>query len=232
MPFQECTIVPYKAASIAEAVEILWQVFQETPKVIQDYQNGAPPRPGSLSGWQSPSPDPMVAFDLLWETAKRCGVEGKIAFAADCAASEFYDPQRGTYDLVTREADLEGLLGMLQELTAKYDFLYVEDPVQEDDWEGWQKAVKTLDRTILVGDDFTVTNLRRLRRAHETNACEAFIFKPNQVGTVTECLEAHDFARANGMLTIPSIRAGGVIDDAIFDMAVGRPEEDITRRPE
>ena len=220
MPLQECTIVPYKAQSIQEAVQIIWGVFQETPKVIQEYQKGAPPKPGSLSGWQSPVPDPMVAFDLLWEAASRCGFQDKIAFAADCAASEFYNSERNTYDLVTEEVDLDGLLGRIKDLTDKYNFLYIEDPVQEDDWEGWQKASKVLDKTILVGDDFTVTNIQRLKKAYETEACGGFIFKPNQVGTVTECLLAHEFAQNHGMLTIPSIRAGGAIDDAIFDMAV------------
>lgn len=220
MPFQECTIVPYKAASIAEAVEIIWNLFQITPEVIRDYLGGQPPKPGSLSGWQSPSPDPMVAYDLLWEAAGRCGVQDKIAFASDCAASEFYNAERGTYDLVTREVDTDEMLGFLKELTTKYNFLYMEDILQEDDWEGWQKAARILDRTILVGDDFTVTNMKRLEKAAEMKACDAFIFKPNQVGTVTECLEAHEYARTNGILTIPSIRAGGTIDDAIFDMAV------------
>ncbi len=220
MPFQECTIVPYKAATIAEAVEIIWSLFQVTPEVIRDHLKGEAPKPGSLSGWQSPSPDPMVAFDLLWEAAERCGVQDKIAFAADCAASEFYNPEKKTYDLVTKEVDLDGLLEMLHTLTTKYNFLYVEDPVEEDDWEGWQKAAKVLDRTILVGDDFTVTNMERLEKAAKMEACGAFIFKPNQVGTVTECLAAHEYAKSAGMLTIPSIRAGGTIDDAIFDMAV------------
>lgn len=220
MPFQECTVVPYKAESIMEAVHIIYQIFQLTPAVIQDYQNGRPAKPGSLSGWQAPSPDPTVSFDILYEAARRCGAADKIAFAADCACSELYNPERKTYDFVGAEVGLDTLLGYLKELTTKYNFLYVEDPVDENDWEGWQKAAKVLDRTMLVGDDLTVTNIRMLRKAVEMQVCEAFIFKPNQVGTITESIAALEYAKANGIVAIPSVRAGGVIEDPIFDMAV------------
>jgi enolase len=220
MPFQECTVVPYKAKTILEAVHILCQIYQLTPEVIRDYQNGKPPKPGSLSGWQAPSVDPMVSFDILYEAAKRCGVEDKIAFAVDCACSELYNTERKTYDFVGKEVDLDTVLGCIKELTTKYDFLYVEDPVDENDWEGWQKATKVLQRTVVVGDDLTVTNIKMLKKAVEMHACEGFIFKPNQVGTITECIAAHEYAQSNGIITIPSIRAGGVGDDSIFDMAV------------
>ncbi len=221
MPFQECTVIPYKAETIREAVEIGWTVFKEAGKVIEEFQNGSPAKEGTVSGWQPPSPDPEVCFDILYEAAKRCKAEEKIAFAADCASSEFYIKERGTYDFLGREMDLDEMLGMIKELTEKYPFLYVEDAVWEDDWEGWIKANKLLDRTLLIGDDFTVTNRQTLEKAHRLNACGGFIFKPNQVGTVTECLEAHEYARENGMLTVPSIRAGGTVCDEVIDMAVG-----------
>ena len=220
MPFQECTVVPYKAKTIMEAVNIIYQIFQLTPVVIQDYQHGQPPKPGSLSGWQAPSPDPIVSFDILNEAARRCGAEDKIAFAADCACSELYNPERNAYDFVGKEVDLDTLLGYLKNLTTKYNFLYVEDPVDENDWEGWQKAAKILDRTMLVGDDLTVTNINMLKKAAQMKVCEAFIFKPNQVGTISESLEALEYAQANGIIAIPSVRAGGVVDDPIFDVAI------------
>lgn len=220
MPFQEITIVPWKAKSILEAVHIGSQVFAMTPKVIQEYQNGRPPQPGSLSGWQAPDIDPRVSFEIIKEAADRCGVLDKIAFAADCASTEFYDKDRKTYDFAGTETDADGMIEYLYRLSQDFDFLYIEDPLDEDDWTGWQKARKRLTRTLLIGDDFTVTNLQRLQKACDMKACDGFIFKPNQVGTITECFAAHRFAKGSGLLTIPSIRAGGVINDAIFDMAV------------
>ncbi len=79
MPFQECTVIPYKAATIKEAVNIGWQVYHSVADVIKEFQNGRPAKVGSISGWQPPSPDPMICFDLLFEAAKRCRVEDKIA---------------------------------------------------------------------------------------------------------------------------------------------------------
>ena len=220
MPFQECTVVPYKAKSIKEAVHIMYQMFKLTPDVIKDYMHGEAPKPGSLTGWQSPSQDPTVAFDIMYETARRIGAEDKIAFAADVAASEFYNKEKGTYDFIGENVEAEALLGFLKDLTTKYPFLYVEDPLEENDWNGWKKAAKMLNRTMLVGDDLTVTNIEMLKKAAKMKVCEAFIFKPNQVGTMTESREAIEYAQSKGIVAIPSVRAGGCTDDPIFDFAV------------
>ncbi len=220
MPFQECTVVPYKAKTIMEAVHIMYQIFALTPKVIQDYQHGEPPKPGSLTGWQSPSQDPTVPFDIMYEAARRCGAEDKIAFAADCAVSEFYDPEKKTYDFMGRDVSLDELLDFIRGLTEKYHFLYVEDPVDENDWDGWKKATRVLNKTMLVADDLTVTNIQMLKKAARMKVCGAFIFKPNQVGTITESREAIEYAKSKGIVAIPSVRAGGCVDDPIFDFAV------------
>ena len=116
--------------------------------------------------------------------------------------------------------DLDEIIGILKQATEKYNFLYIEDPVDENDWEGWVKAAKALNRTTLCGDDLTVTNIDYLRKALDMGACGAFVFKPNQVGTVTEAMEAQRYAVDHGMFSIPSIRAGGVSDDPVADMGI------------
>lgn len=220
MPMQECTVIPYKAESIAEATHILCKMYKILPEVIKEYQGGRRAEPGIQSAFVCPSPDFMVAFDLLYETAVRADCENKIAFHADCAFSEIYVPQRGTYDYLGKEIDLDEMLGRLKILTEKYNFLYMEDPVDENDWDGWVKASKVLDKTVLCGDDLTVTNKRRLQKALDLGACGSFVFKPNQVGTVSEAMEAQEFAIENGMFSVPSIRAGGVNDDPVADMGI------------
>ncbi len=220
MPFQECTVVPYKAKTIMEATHIIYQLFKLTPEVIKDHSHGQPPKPGSLSGWQAPTQDPIETYDILYDAAERCGAEDKIAFAADVAASEFYNKEKGTYDFIGKEVSLDALLDYYKELTTKYPFLYFEDPVEENDWDGWKKAAKVLNRTVLVGDDLTVTNVEVLKKAAKMGVCGAFIFKPNQVGTMTESREALEYAQSHGILGIPSVRAGGCTDDPIFDFAV------------
>lgn len=220
MPVQETTIVPYKVSSIAEATEILCMIYKRLPEVIREFQGGRRPEIGAMSEYMAPSTDFMDCLDILYETAKRCGYEDKIAFHMDCAFSEIYNPERKTYNYCGREVDLDEIIGILKAATEKYNFLYIEDPVDENDWEGWAKASKELNRTTLCGDDLTVTNVEYLRKAKEMNACGAFVFKPNQVGTVTEAMAAQKYAVDNGMFSIPSIRAGGVSDDPVADMGV------------
>jgi enolase len=220
MPMQECTVIPYKADSVAEATHILCNMYKILPEVIKEYQGGRRAEPGIQSAFVCPSPDIMVAFDLLYETAVRAGCEEKIAFHADCAFSEIYVPERGTYNYLGKEIDLDEMLGRLKELTEKYPFLYVEDPVDENDWDGWIKAAKVLDKTVLCGDDLTVTRIDRLQKALDLGACGSFVFKPNQVGTVTEAMDAQKFAIDHGMFSVPSIRAGGVNDDPVADMGI------------
>jgi len=220
MPMQECSVIPYKVDSIAEATHILCKMYKILPEVIKEYQGGRRAEPGIQSAFVCPSPDFMVAFDLLYETAVRAGYEEKIAFHADCAFSEIYIPDRGTYDYLGKEVDLDEMLGRLKILTEKYNFLCIEDPVDENDWDGWVKAAKVLDRTVLCGDDLTVTNISMLKKALDLGACGSFVFKPNQVGTVTEAMDAQKFAIDNGMFSVPSIRAGGVNDDPVADMGI------------
>lgn len=220
MPVQETTIVPYKVSSISEATEILCKIYKKLPEVIREFQGGRRPEIGAMSEYMAPSTDFMDCLDILYETAKRCRCEDKIAFHMDCAFSEIYDPQRKTYKYCGYEVDLDEIIGILKKATEKYNFLYIEDPVDENDWEGWVKAAKILNRTTLCGDDLTVTNIEYLQKAKNMGACGSFVFKPNQVGTVTEAMVAQKFAIDNGMFSIPSIRAGGVSDDPVADMGI------------
>ena len=107
MPVQETTIVPYKASSIAEATEILCKVYKKLPEVIREFQGGRRPEIGAMSEYMAPSTDFMDCLDILYETAKRCHCEEKIAFHMDCAFSEIYDAKRGTYHYCGREVDLD-----------------------------------------------------------------------------------------------------------------------------
>ena len=217
MPFQEITVVPYKAKSIQEAAWIGCELYDAFPGVIRDFNKGAPAVKAQGAGWQSPSPDPIVAFDITYEACARVGIADKVAFSLDCASSELYDPDTGLYNFIDRKIDTDELISVVQDLTTKYPFMYVEDVLSENDWEGWQKARKALTRTRLIGDDLTVTNPKRLRKARELDVIDGFIFKPNQVGTMTESVEAINFAQKHGWMAIPSSRHGGVIDDVIYD---------------
>ena len=174
-----------------------------------------------MSEYMAPSTDFMDCLDILYETAKRCHCEEKIAFHMDCAFSEIYDAKRGTYHYCGREVDLDEIIGILKQATEKYNFLYIEDPVDENDWEGWALLTKTLGQRLqLVGDDLFVTNTQRLKTGIQKGVANAILIKVNQIGTLTETLDAIQMANRAGYTAIVSHRSGETEDATIADIAV------------
>ena len=219
-PFNEFIVMPYRAESICEAVEMGITVFDEMAGVLERY-SGSPPNVAHSYGYVAPSEDPGVVLELMLEAVDRCGYAEKMAFALDCASSEMYDSATETYYLNGRRVTSEELIAYARELSETFDLVFIEDLLDEDDWEGYPQAVRALTRTIVLGDDLIATNLTRLEKAVATEAVEGFVFKPNQVGTITEALATYDYAKAHGLIAVPSGRSGGVIDDVVMDMSVG-----------
>lgn len=218
--FNEFIVMPYKADSIYEAVEIAVKVFQKLGPVIKNYTKKEPGIGGSY-GWIAPSEDPDVLLSLMIEAIDACGYTGKCAFALDCASSEMYDAATKTYYLNGKRLSSDELIGYVKGLTERWNFVFIEDMLDENDWEGYEKAHKEITRTLIIADDFTATSKERIARACSTNSIDGFILKPNQVGTISEALDAYRFARERGLLAIPSGRSGGVIGDVVMDLAVG-----------
>lgn len=218
--FNEFIVMPYGADSIDEAVEIAVKVFQKLGPVIKAYTKREP-EIGRSYGWVAPSEDPDVVLSLIEEAIDACGYTSKCAFSLDCASSEMYDAASKTYYLHGRRLTSDELVDYAKDLTERRNFVFVEDLLDENDWEGYEKAHERLKRTLVIADDFTATNRERLERAYASNSIDGFILKPNQVGTITEALEAHEFARERGLLSIPSGRSGGVVGDVVMDLAVG-----------
>lgn len=221
LAFQEFTVVPYKADNMEEAVEICVNTFKKLGEIITKYQGGEPAGIGNYYGWAPPSDDPELVMELLHEAVVSCNYENKVAYALDCASSEMYDKDTKSYLLKGQRVDSSAIISLVKRLTEKYNILYVEDILDENDWDGYIEAVRSINRTIIIGDDFTVTNTERLKKAYELKAVEGFILKPNQVGTISESIEANNFAKEHNMITVPSSRAGGIVGDIIMDLAVG-----------
>lgn len=217
--FNEFLVMPYRASDIEQAVEIAVQVFQELGRVIRDY-TGAPALVGESYGWRAPSEDPEVCLDLIARAIANCGYTDQCAFALDCASSEMYESGKGYYfngQFLTSAQ----LVAYAKALTEKYNFVFIEDLLDENDWEGYQLAHREITRTLIIADDLTVSNKSRIVRAHESGSIDGFILKPNQVGTITEAMEAHRYAQDHGLLSITSGRSGGVVNDVVMDLAVG-----------
>ncbi len=219
-PFNEFIIMPYGAGTIDKACEMGIDVYRELDDVLAGYL-GHKPKVAHAYGYQAPSEDPEVVLELISKAIDNCGYTGKIGFAFDCASSEMYDGETGTYLLKGNRVSADELIDYAKGLTEKFDFVFIEDLLDEDAWDDYPKAKKAITRTNIIGDDFTVTSPERIKRAYETDALDGFILKPNQIGTITEAFEAYRYATERGWLAITSGRAGGVIGDVVMDMAVG-----------
>lgn len=220
LAYNEFLIVPYKAESIYEAVEIACKVFEELGKVLADFLGHAPKVARSY-GWAAPSEDPRVVLSLMQKAIDRCGYHDKVCFALDCASSEMYHADDQTYYLNGRRISGDEMVDYARELSREFPFLFIEDLLDENDWSHFSKAVADIKNTIIIGDDLIATTPDRLRRAYAEKAADGFILKPNQIGTLTEAFEAHRFACEHSMFSIPSGRSGGVVGDIVMDLAVG-----------
>lgn len=221
LDFQEFMIIPQRD-TIKERIRVGAEVFHALKKVLND--KGLFTGVGDEGGFAPDLKSNTEGFELIMEAIKKAGyTPGKdVKLAIDVAASEFY--KDGTYNLVGegRSLTTDGLIEFYKELVNKYPIISIEDPVDENDWEGFAKITKELgNRVQLVGDDLFVTNKECLRRGIDMKAGNAILLKVNQIGTITETLETIKLAKDNGYKTIISHRSGETEDTTIADLAVG-----------
>jgi enolase len=220
--FQEFMIVPVGADSFAEALRMGTEVFHALKKVLvkRKLATGV----GDEGGFAPDLRDDEEALKVILEAIDAAGyAAGKdIALALDCAASELYVD--GTYVFKKSGAgkrDAQGMVALYETWLNEYPIVSIEDGLAEDDWDGWAKLTSALgDRCQLVGDDLFVTNTERLARGIESGVGNAILIKVNQIGTLSETLEAIEMARAAGYLSVISHRSGETEDTFIADLAV------------
>ncbi len=217
--FNEFIIMPYGADDIEDAVESGVLVFQKLGDVIRDY-TGSEPLVGGSYGWCAPSEDPEVCLRLILEAAEGAGRADTVGLCVDAASSGMFTPGKGYY-MNGRFLSAEEMIAYAKGLTEKYNLVFIEDLLDENDWDGWELAHKEITKTLLIADDLTVSDPARIERAWRADAVDGFILKPNQVGTITEAMRAHRFAEDHGLLSITSGRSGGVVGDVVMDLAVG-----------
>lgn len=221
LDFQEFMIIPERE-TIHERVRVGAEVFHNLKKVLNE--KGLATGVGDEGGFAPDLKSNSEGFELIIEAIKRAGYEPgvDVNIGIDVAASEFYHD--GKYELVGegRSLTTDELIDFYQELVDKYPIISIEDPVDENDWEGFKKITEKLgDRIQLVGDDLFVTNKKCLQKGIDMHAGNAILLKVNQIGTITETLETIELARQNGYKTIISHRSGETEDTTIADLAVG-----------
>jgi len=145
-----------------------------------------------------------------------------IGLALDIGASTIYKDKRYNLDLDKLSLTSEELISLYSQWVKKYHIISIEDPLAEDDWQGWQMMTKKIgDKIQIIGDDLLVTNVKRLKRAIKEKAANGILIKPNQIGTLTETLECIKVAKENGFKTVISHRSGETTDTFISDLAAG-----------
>jgi enolase len=223
--FQEFMIMPVGAESFSEALRWGAEIFHTLKKILHD--RGLSTAVGDEGGFAPTFSGTEDAVETVLKAIEKAGYKpGKqVALALDCASTEFYE--KGKYDYTKFEGKgaavrtSEEQVAYLAELTEKYPIISIEDGMAEDDWKGWKLLTEKIgDRVQLVGDDLFVTNTKRLQTGIDDDTANSILVKVNQIGSLTETINAVTLAQTHGYTSVMSHRSGETEDSTIADLAV------------
>ena len=220
---QEFMVMPLGAESFSEALRWGSEIYQKLKQVLKEH--GYTTLVGDEGGYAPALKTNAEAVEIILEAIEKAGykVGEQVAIALDPAASEFYDVETGLYNLRRegKKLNSEEMVAFWKSWVDQYPIVSIEDGLAQDDWEGWKLMTAELgDRIQIVGDDLLVTNPERVRRAIEEQAANALLVKLNQIGTLTETIEAVELCHRTGWRAVTSHRSGETEDTTIADLAV------------
>ena len=220
---QEFMILPSGAESFTDAMRMGSEIYHHLKKVLSSRSLST--AVGDEGGFAPNLGSNEEAVTIILEAVELAGYKPgeDVQISLDVAASEFFNKETGQYELTGegRNLDADEIIDFYAQLVDRYPIFSIEDPLDENDWEAWQKMTAALgDKISLVGDDLFVTNITRLQRGIEEKSANAILIKLNQIGSVSETLDAIDLARENGFKNIISHRSGETEDSFIADLAV------------
>lgn len=228
LALQEFMILPTGAENFKEAMRIGAEVYQTLKKVILDTYGLNATNVGDEGGFAPDFSNTEEAFQLLTKAIEKSGHQGKVVLGMDCAASEFYEEDSKKYNLLFKNKDKkelhsgDNMVELYTEWCTKYNVATIEDPFDQNDFDSYAKfTAKNNDKFQIVGDDLLVTNPVRVQMGIEKKLCNALLLKVNQIGSVTESIEAYQLARKNGWGVMVSHRSGETEDNFIADLVVG-----------
>ncbi len=214
---QEFMVVPVGAPTFSEGLRIGVEVYHELKRVLGE--RGLATGVGDEGGFAPDLESSEAAIEAILEAAERAGHRDNVAIALDPATSEVYED--GVYRFEGRELRSAEMPAFWAELVGRFPIVSIEDGLAEDDWDAWGQLTRELgDRVQLVGDDLFVTNPERLRQGIERTVANSILVKVNQIGTLTETIEAVRLAQSNGYTAVMSHRSGETEDATIADLAV------------
>jgi len=220
---QEFMIMPVGAAHFADGLRMGAEIFHALKAVLK--KKGLSTNVGDEGGFAPDLPSNEEALKLVMQAIEQAGYKPgeDIVLALDCASTEFYDAKKKRYTLESTGEVLTSkeMVAMWADWAKRYPIVSIEDGMSEDDWDGWKLLTETIgDKVQLVGDDLFVTNTQRLSEGIEKNIANSILVKVNQIGTLTETIEAVDMAHRAGYTSIMSHRSGETEDNTIADLAV------------
>jgi enolase len=218
--FQEHMIIPFGAKTFSDALRMCSETYHILEKNLRGKFGNSAIQVGDEGGFVPPLKSVDERLKFMSEAVEELGYTKEFALAIDAAASEFYSD--GRYNIMGKEYSSAELTNFYSELCGKFRIISVEDGLSEDDWDGWVKLKSKVGKKIqIVGDDLLVTNVERIRKAIKLDACNALLLKLNQIGTVTEALDAFKLARKAGWNVIVSHRSGSTEETFFADLVVG-----------
>ena len=218
---QEFMIFPLGFDRFSDALRCGCEVFHQLKKVLHEKKLGT--TVGDEGGFAPNLSNNAAAIDLILEAAEKAGYTPgeEVSIAVDLAATELYDAKSGKYTLDGKQIDAAGVVELLAGWLKKYPICSIEDGCSEDDWDGWQLMTKELGSKVqLVGDDIFVTNTERFQRGIDESIANSILVKVNQIGTLTETIDAISLANRCGYTSVISHRSGETEDSTIADLAV------------
>ncbi len=221
--FQEFMVMPVKAENFSEALRMGTEVFHHLKKVLKDKNLST--NVGDEGGFAPNIASNVEAIEVVLQAIENAGYKPgeEIFIAMDAASSEFYDEEQKVYHFSSTGDKLSSqeMADYWKEWVNKYPIISIEDGMHEDDWEGWKAHTESIGHKVqLVGDDLFVTNVNRLQRGIDEHIGNAILIKVNQIGTLTETIDAVNLAKRNGYKSVMSHRSGETEDNTIADLAV------------
>lgn len=218
--FQEHQIMPIGADSFSEAIRMGMEVYYELGNILEEEWGIHSLNVGAEGGYTPPGmEDPREALDAELRAIEELGYEDDFVMSLDTAATHFYDKKEEKYTFMGKKITTEEMIGYYEDLVAEYPIVSIEDPLQEDDFKGFAELTNALDIQI-IGDDLFATDLKRIRRGIEMGAGNALLLKVNQIGTLSESLDAADLSFRNGFGVQVSERSGQTEDTWLADLTV------------
>jgi enolase len=219
---QEHMIMPVNFKNFSDALRAGAETYHTLKNILKQKYGSKAILLGDEGGFAPPIENVEERLELLLKAIGESGYSGKIKLALDCAASEFFDEKNGKYTILDKKYIRNELIDFYRDLAKKFPIISIEDGFAQDDWDGWELLTQELGNKMqIVGDDLLATNMERIKKALENKACNALLLKVNQIGTVTESIDAANLSFKSKWNVVVSHRSGETEDSFIADLAAG-----------